>query len=503
MCIIYGNFKRGINVNIGFDIDGVLNDIESFQLKYGLIFFKNKYIQNYYKQHGVLLEESSIVDSDIIINPNGYGIKEVFNCTDEEEVEFWTKYTFKFFFEHCRKGTSEVIKKLRDQGNKVFLISSRALTTENSTKGKFMRILLKEWLKREKIEYDDIIYCSVENSSVDKVEACLRLSIDIFVEDKKENIEALSSITNVICLNTMNNFDNEIKNITRINNLEEELYIAIRNIQISNNSFTFLSKDEKNILSHSELISYYKDLRNYYLKLPYNEEKRAIGRENCENTMKIMLPFFNKYYNPHILNQEKLINQNGIILASNHLHSFDPLLVINQMHDKSFRLLAKSELLESQIGKLFKHIDSIFVNNDDELSKHEAKEELIKTLLHGVTVMQFPEGTRNKTDKYLLDFHYGTVDIAQKTGVPIIPFAVNADYKFMGKNLYANVGDPIYVKPEDDLTEMNSKLQDAIATLLWEIIEKGPTLNNGEKDKLKCEAEKGRTKQLNKSLKIA
>ena len=38
--------KRGINVkigNIGIDIDGVLTDIESFQLKFGESFFKNKY----------------------------------------------------------------------------------------------------------------------------------------------------------------------------------------------------------------------------------------------------------------------------------------------------------------------------------------------------------------------------------------------------------------------------------------------------------------------------
>jgi 1-acyl-sn-glycerol-3-phosphate acyltransferase len=490
-------------VNIAFDVDGVLNDIENFQLKYGLIFFKKKYIQNYYKQYGVLLDESNIADSDIIANPNGYGIKEVFNCTDEEETEFWTKYTFKFFFEHSRKGISEVIKKLRDQGNKIFIISSRALTTENSSIGKFMRILLNEWLKREKIEYDDIIYCSVDNSSMDKVEACKENSIDIIVEDKKENIEALSSITNVICMNTRNNTGIEGKNIIRINNLEEELYKTISNIKTQNSSFTFLSRDERNTLTTSELISYYKDLRNYYLSLPYNEEKRSIGRENCESTMALMLPAFNKFYNPQILNRDKLLNQSGVIIASNHLHSFDPLLIINQMQDKSFRLLAKSELLESKIGKLFKHIDSIFVNNDDELSRHESKEELIKTILHGGTIMQFPEGTRNKTDKYLLDFHYGTVDIAQKTGAPIIPFAVNNNYKFRSKSLYANVGDPIYVKPEDDLTEVNIKLRDTIATLLWEIMEKCPTMSKDEKVKIEEENAKRRVKQLNHPFKIA
>lgn len=489
-------------MNIGFDVDGVLNDIENFQLKYGVIFFKKKYIENYYKQHGVRLEEADIKDSDIIFDPNGYGIKEVFNCTDEEEVEFWTKYTLKFFFETAREGMSQAIKRLRSQGNKIYIISSRALTTEDTTKGKLMRLLLTEWLKRNDIEYDDIRFCSIKNSNEDKVAACKELSIDIFVEDKKENVEALSEITNVLCFNTKNNNGLEGNNIVRVNN-SGEIYNEVKRIQSQKYSFNFLTRTERSELSQFELLTYYRELRNYYLNLPYDEEKAAIGRKQCERALNIMLPVFNKIYTPQILNIEKLPSQKGIILASNHLHSFDPLLIINHMDQKAFRLLAKAELLDSKIGKLFEYINSVFVDNNDELSKREAKDELIKTLLHGGTIMQFPEGTRNKTEKYLLDFHYGTVDIAQKTGAPIVPFAINAEYKFRSKGLYANVGDPIFVRPDDDLTEMNIRLRDAIATLLWEIIEHGPALSNPEKMKLEEEMEKEKVKQLSKPLKIA
>ena len=135
-------------MNIGFDIDGVLNDIEKFQLKYGSIFFRKKrikeYIEKNYKENGILLNESDIKDTDFIINQNGYGIKEIFDCTDEEEVEFWTKYTHKFFFEPARVGASDTIKKLRAEGHKIFIISSRALTNDDSPKGKIGRASCRE-----------------------------------------------------------------------------------------------------------------------------------------------------------------------------------------------------------------------------------------------------------------------------------------------------------------------------------------------------------------------
>ena len=66
-------------------------------------------------------------------------------------------------------------------------------------------------------------------------------------------------------------------------------------------------------------------------------------------------------------------------------------------------------------------------------------------------------------------FHMGTVSIAQITGAPIYPFAVNKDYKLFNNSLCVAIGDPIYVKPNDNLEEKNEELKEAISELLKKV----------------------------------
>ena len=60
-------------MNIGIDIDGVLTDIRSFQIKKGQTFFKKK-----------------------LVNKKGFTIKEMFDCSDEESKKFWTRYLLEY-----------------------------------------------------------------------------------------------------------------------------------------------------------------------------------------------------------------------------------------------------------------------------------------------------------------------------------------------------------------------------------------------------------------------
>ena len=51
----------------------------------------------------------------------------------------------------------------------------------------------------------------------------------------------------------------------------------------------------------------------------------------------------------------------------------------------------------------------------------------IEHIKNGISICVFPEGTRNKgdSDLELLPFHEGSFKIAQKTGCPIVPIAIN------------------------------------------------------------------------------
>ena len=96
---------------------------------------------------------------------------------------------------------------------------------------------------------------------------------------------------------------------------------------------------------------------------------------------------------------------------------------------------------------------------------------MIKSVLNGGFAMMFPEGTRNKTEQRLLDFHYGTVATAQITNRPIYPFGLNQDYRFFNNHLATAIGDPIYVRYDDDLSEKNEELVSSILSLLDEVDE--------------------------------
>lgn len=436
-------------MNIAFDVDGVFTDIEKFQLQVGSKFFAKKYNQQ-------------------IVDESGYGIKEVFNCTDNQEIEFWIKNTLKYLKTvKPRVGTSATLKKLHEEGNKIFIISSRAMTTETNLFGIIMRSLIRKWLKDNKIYYDEMIFCSVKNSSIDKMTACKENNIDIVVEDKKENISEISKIIPTLCFSTKNNELYEENNVYRVNNFDE-VYTKIKQLQTKENKFQLLNSNQKSKLDKESLINYYEKMREYYLNLPYDEKTAETNKKNCLKVLNILRFIFNRVYNPINLSNNKLTDYHGVIFASNHLHAFDPLALINA-GITDFRLLAKEELQEQKIGKLFEYIGSIFVDNTSLYSKQISKNELIKTVLHGNNVMMFPEGTRNKTEEFLLDFKYGTVSIAQVTGAPIIPCALNKDYRIIGGKLIVNIGNPIFIKPEESLEDANEKLKNEITELLLEI----------------------------------
>ena len=94
-------------MRIGIDIDGVLTDIEQWQLDYGSKF----YFEKYNKQ---------------ILNNEGYETTDIFKVDSKLDDEFWTEY-FKDYSTNVdvRKLASEVIQKLKQDGNEIYIITAR------------------------------------------------------------------------------------------------------------------------------------------------------------------------------------------------------------------------------------------------------------------------------------------------------------------------------------------------------------------------------------------
>ena len=190
----YSPIGGEIKIRIGIDIDGVLTDIEQWQLDVG-----GKFFSRFNKS---------------VLNKDGYEITKIFNVSDELDSQFWNEYLYEYVTkEPSRKYASEVIKKLKDDGNEIYIVTARYLTDRNNEDGEKMRKIVVNWLAEQKIDYDEIIF-----SPEDKKENCKKYNIDIMIEDKVDNINKISSIIPVIWFHAGYNNECKGKNIYRVYN---------------------------------------------------------------------------------------------------------------------------------------------------------------------------------------------------------------------------------------------------------------------------------------------
>ena len=190
-------------MRIGIDIDGTLTDIEKFQLDFG-----SKFFSEYNK---------------FIVNPYGYESAEVFNVNDELDNKFWDKYYIDYLKnEPIRRFANEIIKKLKDEGNEIYIITARR--GGNTISDEENKVLTKDWLDKNEVKYDKLIF-----SPEDKLNICLKNNIDIMVEDKPTNINIISTKIPVICINAEYNQNCNRNNIYRAYSWYD-VYYKIKNI---------------------------------------------------------------------------------------------------------------------------------------------------------------------------------------------------------------------------------------------------------------------------------
>ncbi len=233
-----------------------------------------------------------------------------------------------------------------------------------------------------------------------------------------------------------------------------------------NSNFKRLNWRELKLLSEEQLTAYYKELKNYYISLPYDEISIRKQEINYTIIAKLGIPIFKGLFKPEINNADLIPKENGLIFVSNHLGSFDQFPIISSIGQRPIHFLMASTLFtakEFYRGYLFKGLGAIPVDRKSEDGRKSAQDTMIQIVLHNGNVLYFPEGTRrakyvdaNKLGKFKL----GAVSNAQITGAKIVPIAINNDYRLLRSgHLFVNVGNPINVSPLDDLLNVNSELQ--------------------------------------------
>ncbi|RKM56354.1 1-acyl-sn-glycerol-3-phosphate acyltransferase [Butyrivibrio sp. X503] len=184
---------------------------------------------------------------------------------------------------------------------------------------------------------------------------------------------------------------------------------------------------------------------------------------------KIMRPvsywLFRIVYNPTIVNERNIPAEGRCVIAGNHKHALDPILV-DCCTKRVVHTLAKKDLHDGIFGWFFRAIGTIPVDLHAEHNR-DALEQAVDYLNNDALINLSPEAKRNYTDEILLPFKYGAVVMAKRTGSMIVPYSITGDYKFGKNNLKIVFGDPIDVS-KLDVEEANKLLFDKVKKLIIE-----------------------------------
>jgi len=168
-------------------------------------------------------------------------------------------------------------------------------------------------------------------------------------------------------------------------------------------------------------------------------------------------------FNPKIIGKENIPKKDGCVIACNHIHAFDPAILIYSTK-RIVHFIAKKELFEGKMKAFYLSWGAIPVDRDKKnpLALAVAEEYLKNNSVIGI----FPEGTRNK-EKGLLPFKFGAVKMAKSSGVKIVPCVITGKYKVFKSNLKVVFGEVIDISGMD-LEKANELLRNKMLEMLEE-----------------------------------
>lgn len=136
--------------------------------------------------------------------------------------------------------------------------------------------------------------------------------------------------------------------------------------------------------------------------------------------------------------REQFQKGKNYIVVCNHNALFD-ILVSTPAVPGASKTLAKAELAKIPVFGFIYSSGSILVNRKSARSRAQSLVDMRTTLVRGMHLVLYPEGTRNKTNAPLKSFHDGAFTMAIETQKPIIPALLFNTRKILppGKKFYA------------------------------------------------------------------
>ena len=183
---------------------------------------------------------------------------------------------------------------------------------------------------------------------------------------------------------------------------------------------------------------------------PYNREiTKAKEAGNFEREREYILKSTGQWGN-HIVKafeidlvvngRENLPSNGPAVFVGNHQSFADIPVACAVLDNFQFGFVARDNLARVPFyGRWMSRIRGVFINREDARSSLRTIEEGIALLEKGFSLMIFPEGTRSQSAS-MAEFKKGSLRLATKPGVPVIPVSINGTYHIFEESGYVKKG---------------------------------------------------------------
>lgn len=190
-----------------------------------------------------------------------------------------------------------------------------------------------------------------------------------------------------------------------------------------------------------------------------------------------------------VIGEENVPQDQAVLYIANHRSYFDILLTYSRCK-RLTGYVAKKEMEKIPLlSNWMKRLHCLFLDRENIKEGLKSILKGIELLKSGISICIFPEGTRNKnkSDLDMLPFHEGSFKMAQKSGCPIVPIAMNNTAeifenhipKFKPCKVVIEYCKPIYVSElsKEDQKHIGSYTQ----AVILETLKKNQSLVEGKK----------------------
>ena len=179
-----------------------------------------------------------------------------------------------------------------------------------------------------------------------------------------------------------------------------------------------------------------------------------------------------------VIGEENIPKDTAVLFIGNHRSYFDIVLTYARCRGLTGYVAKKEMLKIPLLSRWMKFLHCLFLDRSDVREGLKTMLTAIDKVKSGISIMIFPEGTRNKNESELdlLPFHEGSFKIATKSGCPIIPVSINNSSALFEDHLpyvkkapvIIEYGKPIYVKelPKEQQKFLGRYVQDIIVETL-------------------------------------